>query len=513
MDQWTDGYVTGLDYTYEHHADLNPIRVPLTLIHAGLAPPEIHTACELGFGQGISANLHAAGSTVEWYGTDFNPAHAAFARGMAAVSGARAKFFDQSFVEFCSRSDLPDFDFIAMHGVWSWINEDNRAVLVDFLRRKLTPGGVAYMSYNLQPGFAAMVPLREVLRRHTETQGTAGRGLGDRIDRAVNFADKLLGVSPAYVDAHPQLPNWLQGIKSGDRSYLAHEYFNRDWAPTSFSRLAEQLAAAKLEHAANANYISTVDAWNFTSEQQALLNEIEDAAFRETVRDFISCRTFRIDYWVKGARRLTPLEKLEALLRQRLMLVKPREEVPAKIVANLGEFPLLESICAPILEALADHQPRSVREIGQAVRERRIDISRVMDVLMTYVRLGAIAPVQDDIAARSAKIQTDRLNAHLCDAARIRPDFRFLASPVIGTGFAEAGGRMALHFLHAMSQGKKHAGELAAHASQILQLQGLAIMREGKPLESPEETLQSLNAQAGYFLDKQLPVLKALQVV
>jgi hypothetical protein len=513
MGHWTDGYVTGLDYTYEHHPDLNPARVPLTFIHAGLVPPVIKTACELGFGQGMSANLHAAGSTVEWYGTDFNPAHAAFAQEMAAASGARAKFFDQPFAEFCNRADLPDFDYIAMHGVWSWITDENRSVLVDFLRRKLKVGGVAYISYNMQAGFAEMIPLQEVLRRHADAVGEGGQGLGGRIDRALNFADQLLGVSPSYLEAHPHILDRLQGIKSGDRSYLAHEYFNRNWVPTSFSRVAEQLAPAKLDHACNANYISTVDAWNFTPGQQAFLNEIHDAAFRETVRDFISRRTFRIDYWVKGPRRLTPLERLEALLRQRVMLVRPRADIPGKIVANLGEFPLLDSFCGPILEAIEDHQPKTLREIGQAVRERRIDISQVVDVVMTYMRLGAIAPVQDDAVSRTAKTQTDRLNVYLCDAARLRPDFRYLASPVIGTGFAEAGGRLALYFLIGMSQGKRQPSELAAHASQIFQLQGFAIMRQGKPLDSPEETLQSLTAQATYFLEKQLPILKALQVV
>jgi hypothetical protein len=273
------------------------------------------------------------------------------------------------------------------------------------------------------------------------------------------------------------------------------------------------LAPAKLEHACNANYISTVDAWNFDSRQQAFLNEIHDRALRETVRDFICRHTFRIDYWIKGPRWLAPLEKLEALLRQRVMLVRPRADVPRKIIGNLGEFPLLDSFCEPILQALEDHQPKSLREVGQAVRERRIDISQVVDAVMTYIRLGAIAPVQDDAVTVAARQQTDKLNTYLCDSARVRGDFRFLASPVIGGGFGEAGGRLALYFLNGMSQGKRLPGELAAHALQIFQLQGLAIMRQGKSLDSAEETLQSLTAQATYFIDRQLPILKALKVV
>ena len=420
MGDWTDGYVTGLDYAFDHHPDLNPVRLPLTFVNAGLVAPVVKTACELGFGQGISANLHAAASDVEWYGTDFNAAHAALAQEMAGASGAAAKFFDQSFAEFCGRTDLPDFDFIAMHGVWSWISEDNRAILVDFLRRKLKVGGVAYISYNMQAGFAAMIPLQEVMRRHADITGDDGRGLRGQIDRALDFAERLLGHSPAYREAHPQIAERLTGIKRGDRSYLAHEYFNRNWVPTSFARVAEQLQPAKLDYACNANTITTVNAWNFDAGQQQFLEEVHDPVFRETVRDFITRRNFRIDFWVKGLRRLTPLEKLEAQLRQRVMLIKPRAEAPRKILANLGEFPLLESVCEPILEALEDHQPKSLREIGQAVRERRIDITQVVDVVLTLIRLDAIAPVQDEAVVRAAKPRTDRLNAYLCESARGR---------------------------------------------------------------------------------------------
>ena len=103
----------------------------------GLAFPEVRTACELGFGQGLSTNIHAAASLVEWHGTDFNPAEAAFAQETAVASGSNAKLYYQAFADFCNRSNLPDFDFIGLHGIWSWINDQNRSIIVDFVKRKL----------------------------------------------------------------------------------------------------------------------------------------------------------------------------------------------------------------------------------------------------------------------------------------------------------------------------------------------------------------------------------------
>src|SRR5690606_40664269 len=97
---WTAGYVADIGYTYGYYTELNPLRVRLAFLNAGLQPPTMGTACELGFGQGMSANLHAAASVVQWHGTDFNPSQAGFAQELARASGAAAQWFDVAFDHF-----------------------------------------------------------------------------------------------------------------------------------------------------------------------------------------------------------------------------------------------------------------------------------------------------------------------------------------------------------------------------------------------------------------------------
>ena len=368
MSDWTAGYVADIGYTFGYYPELNPQRVQLALLNTGLAPPEFVTACELGFGQGISANVHAAASDIRWFGTDFNPAQAGLARALAAASGAGAQFVDQPFAEFCNRHDLPDFDYIGLHGIWSWISDANRAVIVDFVRRKLAVGGVLYISYNTLPGWAAMVPIRDLLVEHAEVLGSPGQGIVRRIDDALAFTDRLLTANPMYARANPQIAERVTKIKDQNRSYLAHEYFNRDWLPMGFSRMAEWLAPARLSYACSAHYLDHVESLSFTTEQRALLNEIPDAMFRETVRDFIVNQHFRRDYWVRGARKLNALEQAEALRAERVLLVQPRADVSLKVTGSLGEATMQEAIYGPILDALADHQPKALGEIEQAVR-------------------------------------------------------------------------------------------------------------------------------------------------
>jgi predicted O-methyltransferase YrrM len=83
MTDWTSGYVADIGYTYGYYAELNPLRAKLALLNARLALPKAGTACELGFGQGVSTNIHAAASGTRWYGTDFNPSQAGFAQQLA----------------------------------------------------------------------------------------------------------------------------------------------------------------------------------------------------------------------------------------------------------------------------------------------------------------------------------------------------------------------------------------------------------------------------------------------
>jgi hypothetical protein len=85
-----------------------------------------------------------------------------------------------------------------------------------------------------------------------------------------------------------------------------------------------------------------------------------------------------------------------------------------------------------------------------------------------------------------------------------------LASPVTGGGIMV--GRFQQLFLLAMSQGKKQPADWVQFVWQILSAQGQKLVQDGKTLETPEENLAELTAQATVFAEKQLPVLKALQI-
>ena len=511
MTDWTSGYVADIDYTFGYYTELNPLRVKLAFLNAGLVAPDYGTTCELGFGQGISTNIHAAASLTSWHGTDFNPAQAGFAQGLAAVSGAAATLYDDAFADFVVRSDLPDFDYIGIHGIWSWISEENRAIIVDFIGRKLKVGGVLYISYNTLPGWASFAPIRHLMTQHANIIGTEGNGIVSRIDGALGFTEKLLATNPAFARANPLVAERLGKIKEQNRHYLAHEYFNRDWHPMHFATMQEWLASAKLSYACSAHYLDHVDDINLTTEQQAFLKDIPDLLFRETVRDFCINQQFRKDYWVKGARQLNALERAEALRAQKVMLTNPRADVTLKVVGAIGEATMQEAVYNPILDALADHKPKTLGQLELLVKDQGVVFAQLMQAVMILTGAGHLAAVQDDTLIPKAKKYTDKLNTGLINKARSSNDITFLASPVTGGGVTV--GRFQQLFLLAISQGKKQPADWALLVWQLLQAQGQLLIKEGKTLTTPEENIAELTEQAKIFADKQLPILKALQIV
>ena len=511
MSDWTSGYVADVGYTHGYYPELNPLRVKLAFLNAGLVCPDFGTACELGFGQGVSANVHAAASISRWFGTDFNPSQAAYAQELTRASGADAQLSDVSFLEFCARVDLPGFDYIGLHGIWSWISDENRAVIVDFIRRKLKVGGVLYASYNTLPGWSAFAPIRHLMTEHADVVGSDGKGIISRVTDAISFADALMATNPAYLRANPQIAERITGLKSQNHNYLAHEYFNRDWHPMHFATMADWLAPAKVTYACSANYLDHVDVANLTKDQQAFLAELPDLMFRQSVRDFMVNQQFRKDYWVKGPRTLTPLDRFEGLRAIRVVLTTHRPDVPLKATGALGEVSMSEAIYSPILDQLADHKPHSLGKLEAALTSIGITLSQILEACLLLSGVGHLWIVQEDQAISKARKTSDRLNGHLIGKARSSNDTTVLSSPVTGGGITV--GRFQQLFVLGVGQGKKTPEDLGRFAWQILAAQGQKILKEGAALETNDENLAEMTAQAEVFCIKQLPVLRALQIV
>jgi hypothetical protein len=355
--------------------------------------------------------------------------------------------------------------------------------------------------------------MRHLMVEHSEVLGAEGRGIVSRIDGAIEFAEKLLATQPLFGRANPQVGERLKKMKEHSRHYLAHEYFNRDWDPMHLSTLATWLEPAKLQFACSATLLDFIDPINLSDEQQTFLKEIPDPMFRQSVRDFMVNQQFRRDYWVKGLRKLSPLEQGDALRQQRMVLMTHRPDIQLKVNGALGEAKLNHDAYLPVLDLLADHVPRTLGELEGALRvgsKPPLNFSQLLQVLLVLHGAGHLMAVQRTEDTARARTTASRANSWLLNQARGRGEVAYLASPLTGGGISV--GRFQQLFLLARMQGATEPPQWAREAWTILSRQGQRLLKEGKALESPEDNLKELGVLADAFSQRLLPILDALEV-
>lgn len=394
---WTSGYVSQIDYTTGYYPELNPTRSRLSFLQAGYTPPSsFKTCCELGFGQGLSVNTHAAASSSQWWGTDFNPSQVGFALELSQASKADIRLFDESFVHFCNRTDLPDFDFIALHGVWSWISKKNRKVLLNFLRDRLKVGGALYISYNTLPGWASFLPIRELVNEAVKNSDHVGHNVSHNIHDAIALTDTLLATDPRYLKANPSATERLKTIKALDSRYIAHEFLNRHWHPMAFNEISKSMFSAKLQYVSSANFLDHVDILNYSASQKALLDKIGNETIRESIRDLMINQSFRKEYWVKGRRSLEPLEKIQLIRKEKICLICHPSQIEFKAKGYQNEANLDSKMYKLLIDRLIDYRPVSLAEVEIFLSRYEINFFQMLQMIFIMIGKGYIAVAQDE---------------------------------------------------------------------------------------------------------------------
>jgi SAM-dependent methyltransferase len=508
MGDWNSGYVTDIGYTYGSYRELTPAILSFAALVAGLAAPDPNEQlayCELGCGQGYSANIAAAGNPhIEVYANDFNPSHILGARSLAAAAGrGNVHFRDNSFAECVAETGLPAFDIIALHGIYSWISTENRQHIVEFIRTRLKPGGLVYISYNTLPGWSAAMPLRRLMADYA---GRIPGSTGARVDQALTYTQRLVDANPAYFRAHPGLAEQFQAIKGQNKSYLAHEYFNRDWTPFHHSEVVAEMSDAKLTYAGSAHLLDRLDVANFTQEQQDLLNTATSSTERETLRDFILNQRFRRDIFVKGLVPLSSGEERERWKKMRFVLTSLRADVPLTVPGALGDATLQPEFYDPLLDALAGG-PRTLEQMMADPKVAAIGWGRLEQALMVLVGSGHLQPALDEAGDAERAVATRSFNLAVLNKARSSEDLQFLASPI--SGGAIHLGRISQLFLLARIEAQADA---PAYVWDILTNAGVRLTRQDEPIETAEENMEELRSLLVIFNEKQLPLLQSVGI-
>ena len=501
-----DGYVADIEYIHHFCRELGPAWLNFVLAMQGIKPVQLESGfscCDLGCGQGLSTNVFASCHPEgEFHAIDFNPAHVLGARELSSQAKlANVTFWEASF-EDLGALPLPDFDFITLHGVYSWVSAENRKYIVDFICCKLKPGGVVYVSYNCLPGWSLNAPIRQLLVSCTDM---ASDNLEKQIDASIAFVGRLKSMNLPYFSNNPSAGIFFDELSKRSRNYLAHEYFNEHWVQFYHADVAKDLAAAHIDFAGSASFYDNLDFLRFSLEEQQFLNEIDDPVLKETVKDFAVNQQFRRDVFSKGRERLAPAVCRELISHRSFALIVPA--VKNTITLNLprGEVPVDPELYKSVLSALVERH-YSLDELLNKSDIGRCGFDKVHQVLMVLLSAGYILPAVEP--SPQALASTRLFNYAILEQMILKMEPQYLASPVVQTGI-EVDWVQRLLLLCELTD----SGDPLLFVSSMMREHNYALTKDGAALQSWDENLEELGRQIRSFHTCHLPLLKRLEVI
>ncbi|MBR7801457.1 class I SAM-dependent methyltransferase [Undibacterium fentianense] len=509
---WTSGYASDLVYTAGFYREQSPVYLNYGCILNGIEPVDLDrefTYFELGFGRGVTSNLLAASHpNGRFYAADFNPAHVAGARQIAAAAELdNLRLLENSFEELAKGAvaDLPQFDFITLHGIYTWVTAENRQYIVDFLTRYLKPGGIVYLSYNAMPGWASSLPLQRLIVDHAELNPARS---DVQMDNASDFIAKLSSLNPAYLANNLSAESRVKKLKTAKKNYLVHEYMHKHWQPMYHADVARDLANAKLEYVGSAELHNVYRGLYLNPDRMAFLNSISDPTMRETVVDYMTNTAFRKDIFVRGARRINSARQAELLNTAGIALSIPAKDLATKVSLVNCEFTGSSQIYDPVFEAIKDG-PKTIRELSELPSMRGKKISTIAEIVTLLVASNQVSIFFESRKSLD-KAAAKRMNAVIAKQVQYGDEFHAYCSTLTGCGVSASYQENLLLWAMLNHPGIEDAEKLARFAVRILYAQNLQLLKDGKAIVGDEENALELQAQFAQFIEHKVPVWKSL---
>jgi SAM-dependent methyltransferase len=390
MTAWAQGYVTDSPYTFSYQPAQAPGHIAMVCAMAGVAwqPRPGMAVLDIGCGRGLTVNVLAAANP-DWnvIGLDYNPAHIAEAQELAeAAELANAGFVEADLAAMTDAEldQLPELDVVTIHGVWTWVSDAVRAGIVRLLARRLKPGGVCYIGYNVLPGFGADAALQRLFRHLAALERT-----GTSPERAAAALETIRGLQasrPVHLANTPMFQRLTGDEPALDGAYLAHEFLTEHWRPVFFEDLAAALAGAKLEYVGSATMHENIPDMLFEEPQRRVHDSLPHGAPREFMKDLCLQRPFRRDVFIRGLRRV---DRIAALDRLVLAAARPMPEESPKLVVPVGIAEMGPDLYAPMAAAL-NEGPQALGHLRHLPQGRTPNPAEVLAIFSGGMVLPAL---------------------------------------------------------------------------------------------------------------------------
>ena len=188
-------------------------------------------------------------------------------------------------------ASLGEFDYIVAHGVYSWIPPEARKKLLAVCSANLSALGVAYVSYNTNPGWRLRGVIRDMMRYHVARFKEPLQRVAQARALLAFLQTSLAEETSAYATLLREESRTLAEMPD---YYLLHEQLEEHNEPVYFHEFLAQTAAAGLQYLCEEEIAASVPELSFKPDVLATLQRISaDMANLEQYADFLRNRSFR----------------------------------------------------------------------------------------------------------------------------------------------------------------------------------------------------------------------------
>ena len=428
-----DRYVSEMNYTHDYHEGLDPLSMSFLAywkMNAGVRANRPFRYFELGSGNGVTINVLAASNAHgEFYANDFNPDHCANLRSLAKAGGVEnLTVFEMSFEELL-KVELPAFDFICLHGVLSWVSDENRSHIFRFIDRQLAEGGLVYISYNCAAGNAGFTPVQRFLWEYSD-------GFSGTSEESITSAFRFLWETKDQLPFFKVFQNEREKLDSygkRSRSYIAHELFNRDWKNFYQKDLAAELSGIGLGYFASRDFVQNIPEYLMGGETLNAYRSIESEDLKMMFEDFALGKRFRKDLYLRRAEWKMGAAEDNCLSEARLVALKHSDELLRDQEIPVGSVRLEKPIYRELLESLMEG-PKALSEFECLIERSGEGCSGFLERVNKLIALEFVAPCFSSLRADENERSSARFNRSIMGRDVNGRRYAHFASPLIGKG-------------------------------------------------------------------------------
>lgn len=257
----------------------------------GMSPPPLASARVLELGCSTGGNLipmALAYPNAQFIGIDLSLRQIEEGQRWAAqLKLPNLQLIHQDILRFDAEPE--SFDYIIAHGVFSWVPREVQDAIFAICERALSVQGVAYISYNANPGCHTRRLLRDMMRFHTREIEDPQAKMAQAKAVAAFIANSVPAHNPLY---SAMLKGEFERISTLPDQVLLHDDLSDINEAFYFYQFVERASQYNLKYLSEALFADMQDQM-YPPHVQKILRRTGDLILSEQYMDFLSCRSFR----------------------------------------------------------------------------------------------------------------------------------------------------------------------------------------------------------------------------